>query len=396
MIAAILTLAGTFPVVSHGQDQRDLDIEQIEAEVERIFERSCARSGCHAGPVPQQGLELTAERFVESTVGVPSRERPELMRVHPGEPDSSYLVMKIRGDPGIEGVPMPMVGDRLSDDEVATIETWASRLTEQDIGRSTLLSARETFPFTGWKVMNLPTARTLDAGSWLFLISHRFNPPIGEGYEAFYGLDGSGIIYLSMGYAVADALLVALGRSNADDNVELQVRQRLVRQSQRWPASAALQVGINWITEPVGGQSRFRSALIKPYAQLSMVRSFGDGGGIALVPGLLFNPDHREDGEAPLTTLGIGGRWRIWRNVALVGEWVPIITGYTRTTTFGNINRFDSWGGGIDITTGGHVFQIVVSNSVGLTTDQYMLGGDLDIADGDLRLGFNIFRILNF
>jgi hypothetical protein len=77
---------------------------------------------------------------------------------------------------------------------------------------------------------------------------------------------------------------------------------------------------------------------------------------------------------------------------------VPILSGYTETFTVGNFNRFDSWGGGIEIATGGHVFQIVVSNTVGLTSDQYLRGGDLDIADffdGEFRLGFNIFRVLD-
>jgi hypothetical protein len=75
---------------------------------------------------------------------------------------------------------------------------------------------------------------------------------------------------------------------------------------------------------------------------------------------------------------------------------VPIAGGYIRTSTFGNDIRFDRWGGGLVLRTRGRVFQIVVSNTVGLTTDQYMRGGDLDPEEGDMRLGFNIFRVLNF
>ena len=82
------------------------------------------------------------------------------------------------------------------------------------------------------------------------------------------------------------------------------------------------------------------------------------------------------------------------------GEDINVVTlipsGFNRSRTFGEENRFDSWGTGLEIAVGGHVFQIVVTNSVGLTTDQYLRGGDLDITDGELRLGFNIFRILNF
>ena len=147
------------------------------------------------------------------------------------------------------------------------------------------------------------------------------------------------------------------------------------------------------------GEDRFRGAAFKATGQLTLARAFGPRLGVAVVPGLTLNAAEDTDGEDPLVTLGLGGRWRFWRNVSLVGEWVPIVSGYTRTSTFGNDIRFDTWGGGVEITTGGHVFQIVLSNSVGLTSDQYLRGGDLDVRDffdGDVRLGFNIFRILNF
>lgn len=392
---ALMLAAAPPPASAQGQQLPDLAV--IEAQVERIFQRSCARSGCHAGPVPQQGLDLSPDHFVATTVGVRSEEKPELMRVHPGQPDSSYLMMKIRGDSEIEGFQMPLIGDKLTDDEIATVAEWISALGDADVARSRGAS-RPAFPFYGWKVINLPTSRTLDSESWLFLISHRFNPPVSDGYEAFYGLDGSGIIYLALGYAITDRLLVALGRSNASDNVELLARQQIARQGglRSWPAAVAAQVGVNWITETARAETVFQRRAFKATAQLSLTRALGERGGIALVPGILINPDEGAEEESPLVTIGLGGRWRFYRGVSLVGEWVPIVAGYTLTSTYGNFNRFDSWGGGIEITTSGHVFQIVLANSVGLATDHYMRGGDLDVTKGDVRLGFNIFRILNF
>jgi len=100
-----------------------------------------------------------------------------------------------------------------------------------------------------------------------------------------------------------------------------------------------------------------------------------------------------------MITLGVGGRWNFHKKLSWLIEWVPIVSGYTLTDTFGNLNRFDSWGTGLEIATGGHIFQIVLSNSVGLASDQYLRGGDLDPTDffnGKIRLGFNIYRILNF
>jgi hypothetical protein len=66
--------------------------------------------------------------------------------------------------------------------------------------------------------------------------------------------------------------------------------------------------------------------------------------------------------------------------------------------SFSRSTRYDTWAAGVELTTAGHVFQVVVSNGLGLTTDQYLAGADLDgnVLDGNVRLGFNIFRILDF
>ncbi len=371
--------------------------QNLEEEVVALFERSCARAGCHAGPLPQQDMNLDRAHFYANIVDEPSRERPELKRVDPGHPDSSYLVMKIKGTPGIVGVQMPLIGDKLTDEEVQTIERWIAGLGEVDLERKQQVPEQTPLAFNSWKAVNLPTTRTLEAGNLLFLIAHRFNPKLSDGYDALFGLDGSGIIYLHLGYAVTDRLLVALARSNAADNVELQARYNLMQQG--GPADRPIGISLiatgNWVSEKTPGESRFDSRLFKFAGQASFTRSIANLGGIAFVPGLLVNPAEDVENEDVLITLGMAGRWRFYRNLAIVAEWAPIVSGFTRTITFGNDIRFDTWGGGLEIGTGGHVFQIILSNSVGLTTDQYLRGGDLDIRDGDLRLGFNIYRILN-
>ena len=74
----------------------------------------------------------------------------------------------------------------------------------------------------------------------------------------------------------------------------------------------------------------------------------------------------------------------ILENFSLVGEWLPILSGYK--------NKFNGWGFGAEYKVGGHVFQVVVTNAFGLTSDQFITGGDLNFKDNDFRLGFNIFR----
>jgi hypothetical protein len=72
-------------------------------------------------------------------------------------------------------------------------------------------------------------------------------------------------------------------------------------------------------------------------------------------------------------------------NISLVGEWTPVLAGSETGT--------DTWGIGFEAKNGGHVFHVFVTDAYGLTPNQYLPGGDLN-NNGDVRLGFNLYRIL--
>ena len=99
---------------------------------ENIFDTSCALSGCHAGANPQQGMNLSAGEAFGNIVGVPSQERPGLLRVVPGNPDDSYLVHKIEGRSDIVGQRMPLGGSPLSSDQINLIRTWIANGAENN------------------------------------------------------------------------------------------------------------------------------------------------------------------------------------------------------------------------------------------------------------------------
>lgn len=388
----LLSLLIVLPLLLVATSARAQMDAAVTAEVADLFATKCAIPACHSGPQPMLGLNLEEGQFMSNVIDVPSTERPDLRLVRPGRPDSSYLVMKVRGDEGIVGLPMPFSGERLSEDEIASIEAWIETM-DEDAAATLAQPQRDVYPFPGWKVVNLPTARALPRKTLLFLISHRFLPDVGEGYRAFYGLDGPGIINIGLGYAITRHLLFALSRSNELGNVEAQVRYQIARQAgaRGWPFGLAAQGAVNWLTAD-------RDAIVdktKVSLQVSATRALPGNVSLAFVPGLLANPAEEVEDKDVLLTLGLGVRWNFWRNTALVAEWVPMVSGYTRTTTVGRLNRYDHFGAGLEVATAGHVFQIVVTNSLGLSTDQYLRGGDLDVAEGNVRLGFNIFRMIN-
>jgi hypothetical protein len=70
------------------------------------------------------GLNLTGDSDA-ALVNVPSRERPELMRVKPGDPENSYLIHKMEGRAGIVGGRMPFTGPPfLTEGQILVVKRW--------------------------------------------------------------------------------------------------------------------------------------------------------------------------------------------------------------------------------------------------------------------------------
>jgi hypothetical protein len=81
-----------------------LTFSRIQAE---IFTPTCAKAGCHAASAASGGMVLEAGRAYGEIVNRPSTEQGTLRRIEPGDPERSYLIKKLRGDPDITGSQMP-------------------------------------------------------------------------------------------------------------------------------------------------------------------------------------------------------------------------------------------------------------------------------------------------
>ena len=96
--------------------------------IQQVFTENCAFDGCHAGPTPQQGMNLSDPRTSWLLIrGVPSNERSQFMRIAPGDSADSYIVMKLRNDPRKGGQPMPLGGYPLDPALTMRIAAWAAQ-----------------------------------------------------------------------------------------------------------------------------------------------------------------------------------------------------------------------------------------------------------------------------
>ena len=96
-------------------------LSSIQSE---IFSQRCV--GCHTNvgrPAPM-GLVLTEGNAYNNLVGVAARGKAGETRVIPGDAENSYLIQKLEGRAGINGLRMPFQGTPLTDGQILVIRRW--------------------------------------------------------------------------------------------------------------------------------------------------------------------------------------------------------------------------------------------------------------------------------
>jgi hypothetical protein len=94
------------------------DFAEIQAT---IFTPIC--TNCHIGANAPQGLRLDEANSYAMLVNVASGEVPSLLRVNPGNPDTSYIVQKLQGNNAV-GARMPFGGPYLPQDRIDLVRRW--------------------------------------------------------------------------------------------------------------------------------------------------------------------------------------------------------------------------------------------------------------------------------
>jgi Bacterial Ig-like domain len=104
---------------SGGSGGLTADFQSIQ---DNVFTPICTK--CHIGASAPEGLQLDVTHSYAMLVGVPSAEQPTVLRVAPGDPDSSYIIRKLQGTPGISGQQMPFGGPYLPQSTIDVIRQW--------------------------------------------------------------------------------------------------------------------------------------------------------------------------------------------------------------------------------------------------------------------------------
>jgi hypothetical protein len=249
--------------------------------------------------------------------------------------------------------------------------------------------------FKATRIINGSSVENLGAGVLDFRISHRFGQ-LNQGAQNFFGLDNA-TTRIGLDYGITRWLMIGLGHStfNKEDDGFAKIKL-LSQKTSGMPItlSYAGSVSIQTTPAPVlpAGDTWHFSNKLYYTNQLLIARKFSDRMSLQIMPTIVhYNLVDSSKFSNNTIAIGVGGRVKVSKRIAVTGEY------YYRATNadllYSGQPTYNAVAIGIDIETGGHVFQLMVTNSQGLT-DRTFIGQTTDSwAKGALHFGFNISRV---
>jgi hypothetical protein len=251
--------------------------------------------------------------------------------------------------------------------------------------------------FKSTRIINGQSIEMLGAGSLDFRILHRFGP-INSGIGQLFGIDQATTRF-SFDYAPYNDWLVGLGRSSGEKELDAFIKYRLLEQSRgarEMPIALVLVAGVtSFTTYSNPNVANYFTSLLSFYQQVLIGSKISNDFTIQLSPTLVHQNIVRLTSDPhDIYALGVGGRIRISNRVSLTFDWYHPFNLVNPENINGVIvHKFDPIAIGFDIETGGHVFQVHLSNSSGLNERAFILETYNNWFKGGIQLGFNISRI---
>ncbi len=261
---------------------------------------------------------------------------------------------------------------------------------EDDNGSASKEYTSATFKAT--RIVNGHSVENVAKGVLDFRIAHRFGSVDG-GLKSFFGLDGAATA-LCFDYGVTDWAMVGVMRSTYDKEYEGYTKIKILRQQtgKAMPISlsyfGAISVTSNTApTLPAGQKWLFTNRM--SYAnQLLVARKFNNWLSLQLMPTLIHYNLVPTTAESNNTfAMGIGGRVKVSNRMSVNAEYYYRIPG---TELSGYKNALSV---GVDIETGGHVFQLMLTNASTITERAFVGQTVDDFFKGKIHFGFNISRV---
>ncbi|WP_167611512.1 DUF5777 family beta-barrel protein [Maribellus sediminis] len=238
--------------------------------------------------------------------------------------------------------------------------------------------------FQGNRLVNGQSTNLSKDGELDLLIQHRFGDISGGLYELF-GLDLASM-RLGFEYGLGNNLNLGIGRSTWLKTYDAFAKYSFVQQNSSFPFSAVLSAGgsVPTIRDYFPDEYDQFSDKFSWNAQLHLSKTMGSFA-LQLSPGFMKTGYLTDVGDdLSMFTLGTGAAVRISKKVSANLEYlIPFDD---------EIPGDNALSLGVDIDTGGHLFQLVLSNNNRMFDQAVYTNTTGNWGDGHLYFGFNLIR----
>ena len=279
------------------------------------------------------------------------------------------------------------------------LSTFSKKTASQDTTNLMNQLEKETLQFkTVYAVGTFKSTRIIDGQSIENLpknvldvrISHRFGP-ISSGLYNFFGLDNA-MMRLGFDYGITNNIMAGFGHSTFQKTYDAFFKIKILRQSTgvvNMPVSISFvpTIAINTLRQFDSVKTNFSDRVSMVY-QVLIARKFSEKFALQIMPSFIQTDNISfNHSKHNILAFGIGGRYKISKRININVEYYYQLPD---TKSPGSRNVFAV---GVDIGTGGHVFQLHFSNSVGLTEKSFISETTGHWDKSDILFGFNISRV---
>ena len=243
--------------------------------------------------------------------------------------------------------------------------------------------------FKGLKIVNFESTKLVAKKSLTLIISHRFGS-LKNGFENFFGLDDA-VTRLNFVYGLSDGINIGASRSSFQKIYEVSLKYRLKRQIKNgFPVTI---VGYNSIlinsalNETNLPKLEFKHR-IGYTAQLLISKKVNNNFSVEIAP-TFFHDNYVAINEQDNSqyAIGIGGRHKLSKRWSINADYGWHLN---RANNSPFINPLSI---GFDLETGGHVFQMHLSNAQAMNTNGFLGQATGNWSDGNIYFGFNLSRV---
>jgi hypothetical protein len=249
-----------------------------------------------------------------------------------------------------------------------------------------------TGTFKAEHIINMQTIEGPASGNLNFVIQHRFGQ-LNSGSYNFFGLDNA-TLRLGLDYGITDRLDVGIGRSSYLKTFDGYLKFKALRQTEGggMPVSVSLLGMVTDYTQDMPEEAFLNTKYRTAYAVEALIaRKVSRSLSLQVTPVWLhYNLVPTVNDKNDVFALGLGGRMKITNRMSINAEYDIVPSGQVVSTPMHN-----SFSLGWDIETGGHVFQLVFSNSQSMADTQFLTQTAGTWGKGDIYFGFNISRNFN-